>query len=395
MKWSRRVETDLAANRLTTTLRDLRAEGRPVLDLTLSNPTSAGFQYPPDLLAGLADPRALVYRPDPFGLVEARRAVASDYARKQIAVSPDRIVLTASTSDAYSLLFKVLCDPHDEVLVPRPSYPLFEHLTRLDAVVARSYDLEYHGVWSIDVSSIERAWSAATRAVLVVSPNNPTGSFIKGHELDRLAALCAAREAAIVADEVFGDYELAPGARRAAGQVLARHDVLAFGLGGLSKSIGLPQAKLAWMAAAGPERAVESALARLELAADTYLSVSTPVQAAAPELLERGAAVRDQIRARITTNYQHLVGLNVRQAGCAVLDAEGGWYAVLRVPSVDPEEDLVLALLTKEHVLTHPGYFFDFSTEAYLIVSLLPPEEAFREGIARVLRHLACKVACP
>jgi hypothetical protein len=329
-----------------------------------------------------------------LGLAAARRAVAADYARRRIVVSPDRIVLTASTSEAYSLLFKVLCDPGDEVLVPRPGYPLVEHLTRLDAVAARPYDLEYHGAWSIDRGSLERAWSPATRAVLVVSPNNPTGSFLTRPDLEWLAALCAAREAAIVVDEVFGDYAL-DGRHAEAGQALERHDVLAFALGGLSKSIGLPQAKLAWIAVTGPQTAVESALARLELAADTYLSVSTPVQAAAPELLERGRVVRDQIRARISSNHRHLAGLDVGPSGCTVLRAEGGWYAVLRVPSVDAEEDLVVTLLARDGVLTHPGYFFDFATEAYLVVSLLPEEEAFREGTARILRHFASGVGCP
>jgi alanine-synthesizing transaminase len=305
------------------------------------------------------------------------------------------VVLTASTSEAYSFLFKVLCDPGDEVLVPRPSYPLFEHLTRLDGVIAQPYDLEYHGTWSIDLTSVGRAWSPRTRAVLAVSPNNPTGSFLKQEELDRLADFCRAGEAAIIADEVFADYELVAGARQAAGRLLDSRDVLTFSLGGLSKSIGLPQAKLAWIAAAGSPSTVRAALARLELAADTYLSVSTPVQTAAAELLTRGGAVREQIHERITSNYRHLAAAASKESGCGALHAEGGWYAVLRVPSIGSEEDLVLTLLTNDGVLAHPGYFFDFPVESYLVVSLLPTEAAFRDGMARVLRHLACKLARP
>ncbi len=394
VKWSRRVEGDLTANALTTTVRAMAAEGRPVIDLTLSNPTSAGLEYPPDLLDPLAAPRGLVYHPEPFGLAEARQAVAADCLRRGIRVPDERIVLTASTSEAYSLLFKVLCDPGDVVLVPRPGYPLLDHLTRLDAVVSRAYDLEYHGSWSIDFDSIERAWSPGTRAVVTVSPNNPTGSRIKRHELERLAALCAARGAALIADEVFVDYPLAPDVDRAAGVPAQCDTCLSFSLGGLSKSIGLPQIKLAWIIAAGPAAIVRDALSRLELAADTYLSVSTPVQVAARELLERGAVVREQIRVRVTSNYRYLVGAAVADSGCAVLHADGGWYAVLRVPAVAAEEELVLALLERDGVLTHPGYFFDFRTEAFLIVSLLPPDEAFRAGVTRIVRHFACRMDC-
>jgi aspartate/methionine/tyrosine aminotransferase len=390
VKWSRRVEADLAPNRLDRALRALQAEGRPIIDLTLSNPTRAALSYPPDLLAGLAGPRALVYSPEPLGLPAAREAIAADYARRGVAIPPERIVLTASTSEAYSLLFKILCDPGDEVLVPRPSYPLFEHLTRLDATSPRPYDLEYHGAWSMDFASIEGAWSPRTRAVLAVSPNNPTGSFVKRHELEHLATLCAARGAAIIADEVFADYELIPGARQMAGQVLDCRDGLVFSLGGLSKSIGLPQAKLAWIGAAGSASTVQAALARLEIAADTYLSVSTPVQTAAAELLTRGAAIREQIQARVTSNYQQLRACGAETPACGVLRSEGGWYAVLRVPSLVSEEDLVLALLTKDGVLTHPGYFFDFPSASYLVVSLLPTEATFREGVTRVFRHFAC-----
>lgn len=385
--FSRRIDGNLTPNRLSRAVARARAEQSGFTDLTESNPTCAGFDYPLDLLTPLADPRGLTYSPRPCGGEKARRVVAGEYARRGIEVHADRIVLTASTSEAYALLFKVLCDPADEVLVPRPSYPLFEHLTRLDAVVARPYDLEYHGTWSVDLASVERAWSTGTRAVLIVSPNNPTGSFISRFELDRIAEICAARGAAVIADEVFADYELLGGAAARAGQVMARRDVLAFSLGGLSKSAGLPQVKLGWMAVAGPDAAVSNALDRLELVSDTYLSVSTPVQVAAAELIARGAAVRTQIQARVTTNYQQLVAQAQSVPACHVLAAEGGWYGVIQVPSLASEEELVLDLLTRDRVLVHPGYFFDFPRESYLVVSLLAPVAAFDEGISRLFAH--------
>jgi aspartate/methionine/tyrosine aminotransferase len=363
-----------------------------LIDLTESNPTRAGFEYPPDLLAPLGEARGLRYAPSPLGAMDARRAVAADYERQGVTVLPERIVLDASTSDGYSLLFKLLANEGDEVLVPRPSYPLFDHLTRLDLVVTRYYDLDVHGSWSIDFASLERAITRRTRAVLVVSPNNPTGSFIAADELDRLAAICAPRDIAIIADEVFADYELEPGAASRAGRVATRRDVLSFALGGLSKSVGLPQVKLGWMAVGGPDRLAAEALERLELVCDTYLAVSTPVQLAAAELLHRGAAVRSQIASRIVANYRALQTAVAGAPSCRVLRSEGGWYAVLQVPSLESEEDLVLRLLA-DGVLTHPGYFFDFPRESFLIVSLLPPEASFADGVSRVLRHFDCAVS--
>ena len=384
-------------------VRARRARGDAFIDLTESNPTRAGFDYPSDLLAPLGDARGLRYAPSPLGTIDARRAVAADYARQGIEVPPERIALTASTSDGYSLLFKLLADAGDEVLVPRPSYPLFEHLTRLDLLVPRHYDLDPHGDWAIDFAGLEEAITPRTRAVLVVSPNNPTGSFIAAAELDRLAAICAPRGIAIIADEVFADYELTPGAAARAGRLVGGlagdglktvscDDVLSFTLGGLSKSIGLPQVKLGWMAVGGPGALVTPALERLELICDTYLAVSTPVQLAAAHLLSRGAAVRSQISTRIAANYRTLRTRAAGASSCRALSSDGGWYAVLQVPSLEPEEDLVLRLLD-DGVLTHPGYFFDFPRASFLILSLLPPEASFADGVSRVLRHFDCTVS--
>ena len=365
-----------------------RREGRPIIDLTASNPTRAGFEYPQDLLAPLSHCRGLTYAPEPFGAIDARQAIAEDYARRGVRANPERMVLTSSTSEAYSLLFKLLMVPGDEVLVPRPSYPLFELLTSLDGVVARHYELEYHGVWSIDLESVDRAWSPRTRALLVVTPNNPTGSFVRRQELDCLAARCASRGAALIADEVFADYVLDPVAAGNAGRILASEEALVFALGGLSKSVGLPQVKLGWIAAAGDDRVVSDALSRLEIVCDSYLSVSTPVQLAARELLERGAVVRAQIASRIAGNDERLLALALNAPACTVIPTEGGWYAVVQVPTLRSEEELVLELLNIDGVLAHPGYFFDFARESFVVVSLLPPEDQFAIGVERLFARV-------
>ncbi len=370
---------------MSRTLAEMRRHGVPIIDLTESNPTRAGFAYDADLLAPLGDPRGLTYRPDPLGVIDARQAVSDDFARRGLTVGIERIALTASTSEAYSLLFKLLCDPGDEVLIPQPSYPLFEHLTRLDGVRAVPYRLEYHGRWSIDLASVEQGLSARTRAMLIVNPNNPTGNFVSATDLEAVAELCGSRDIAVISDEVFADYELQHEARVQRGQLSRRTDVLGFTLGGLSKSIGLPQAKLGWVAVSGAPTVCSEAMALLELECDTYLSVSTPVQLAARELLVRGTLVREEIQRRTRANLARCAALVTDVPACRLLHAEGGWYGVIQVPSLSSEEDLALSLLVDSQVLMHPGYFFDFATESFLIASLLTPEDAFATAVSRVL----------
>ena len=384
--FSNRVPDDRAPTRVARALEAARTRG-PLLDLTISNPTRAGIPYPADLLRPLADPAALRYRPEPFGLEDARAAVAGTYAQRGLAIDRERIVLTASTSEAYSILFKLLCDPgRSDVLTPVPSYPLFDHLARLDGAGQQRYALEYHGAWTIDSASLDRAWTDDTRAVLAVSPNNPTGSVLTAEDADELASRCAARGAALIVDEVFWDYPLRdafvePPALRVPPCLVAR-------LGGLSKRAGLPQVKLGWIALDGPPALVAQALERLELIADTYLSVSTPVQIAARSLLRDSEPVRATILARVRGNDAVLRRLAGASSAVGVLAADGGWSAVLRVPATRSEEALVLELLDRDAVVTHPGYFFDFAHEAFLVISLLPEPDVFARGVARILERV-------
>jgi alanine-synthesizing transaminase len=380
-----RFPVSFEPNPLTLAVRRARATGRPLLDLTLTNPTRAGFDYPSELLQPLASDVALSYDPDPFGLLAARQAIAADYFRRGTHAHPDQIVLTASTSEAYAWSFKLLCRPlGDAVLIPTPSYPLFDHLTRLDGVRSIPYRLEHHGRWAIDLDTVEQSWSEEVRAVLVVSPNNPSGSTVTRDELAALGSRCAYYGAALIVDEVFADYPLRQGALE---PLEMPADCLTIRLGGLSKSAGLPQVKLAWMAVSGPEAIARRAMEEIELIADTYLSVSTPVQVAAPALIASGARVRGQILERVRRNDAALAAAAARHPSIQVLRPDAGWSAVLRVPSTQPEEDLAIALLENDGVLAHPGFFFDFSSECYLVVSLLPDAETFDEGVRRILER--------
>jgi aspartate/methionine/tyrosine aminotransferase len=385
--FSSRLSFDVPANRLSAALAHLRGAHVAFDDLTESNPTKVGLTYPPRLLDALAAPSGLRYEPQALGTKTARQAIAADLRRRGLPTPADRVVVTASTSDAYSLLFKLLCDPGDEVLVPAPSYPLFEYLAHLDSVAVRPFRLDYHGEWAIDLDSLRRQASPRAKAVVVVNPNNPTGSYVKRQELDALATFCAAHGLALIGDEVFAEYVLDADLRRTV-SVLAQRKALTFSLGGLSKSLGLPQLKLGWMAVGGPDELARQAVDRLELIADTYLSVGTPVQEALPSLLNYGAVVRTLIRERVTRNYRALRELAAKHPSVTVLPSEGGWYAVLQVAAMQTEESIVLQLLEQDRVLVHPGYFFDFPREAFLVASLLPQAEVFDRAIARVLARV-------
>ncbi|MES1174604.1 MAG: pyridoxal phosphate-dependent aminotransferase [Myxococcales bacterium] len=381
--FSARTLHDSEPNALTRALRARRAAGLPVCDLTQSNPTVTGLPYAEGrLLQSLADPRALTYEPESFGLPSARQAVRGLMCEAGFDVPEARILLTSSTSEAYAFLFKLLCDPGDEVLIPRPSYPLFEHLARLEHVAATSYALAYDGAWHIDFDSLRRALSPRTRAIVVVNPNNPTGSFLKQDELEVLSRFGLP----LISDEVFSSFALGPDPRRAE-SVLAAQGALCFALGGLSKLAALPQMKLAWTCIAGPSSELAQALPRLELIADTFLSPNTPVQQALPEILEARAPVQRALCARIAQNLAVLQRA-LRGSAAAPLFLEGGWYATVRLPALRGETEWVLGLLEDDGVLAQPGWFYDFLDGAHLVLSLITEEATFALGVARIAERV-------
>ncbi len=379
-RFSERSAFDLARNELSEALTRVRSAGRRVLDLTESNPTRAALPYEaPAILGSLGARGVLVYEPASFGLVAAREAVAS-----HLGVAPGRVVLTASTSEAYAFLFKLLCDPGDEVLVPIPSYPLFEHLARLETVRPVPYRIAYDGAWHLDLDSVRTAVGPRTRAIVLVTPNNPTGSILKRGELAALAELGLP----IVSDEVFAGYTLdARTEPPRASSALEAQGALVFALGGLSKLAALPQMKLAWTVVGGPDALAGAALARLEIIADAFLSIGAPVQHALPALLASRTGVTAEIVARTRDNLAFLRGALGGKA-TSVLDVEAGWYATLRVPGTRSEEQWTLVLLEQDGVYVHPGHFFDFESEAYLVASLLTPQAVFREGIERLVARV-------
>ena len=385
--WSRmfshRTDWKLSPNRFTQAQQELRAAGREVLDLTISNPTRADLHYDPEtILQALVNPEAMDYDPQPKGLRSAREAVAGYYGKQHNDIDPESIVLTTSTSEGYSYVFRLLCNVEDEILVPKPSYPLFEFLADLQDVKLVPYPLLYDHGWQIDFPSLYKAVNHRTRAVVVVHPNNPTGSFVADKERSVLNQFCHEYNLALVADEVFLDYAH-DGAARAT--FADNREALTFTLSGLSKISGLPQMKLAWIVTSGADEQVSAALARLEVIADTYLSMNAPIQLAAPVLLEQRHSVQPLVLDRVRANLSELDRGLAKQKSCRRLDVEGGWYAVLRVPVTQSDEDLAIEILRKHSVLVHPGHFYDFPNDGYLIVSLITSLQDFRKGTAKVL----------
>lgn len=391
MKFAQRTGWNLSLNLYSQAVERHRAGGHPLLDLTASNPTTVGFEYEPaKILAGLSTADALRYRPEARGLQAAREAVCSYYRERGEAVTPEQLLLTTSTSEGYSFLFRLLCDPGDEVLIPTPSYPLFQFLADLQDVRLVPYPLFYDHGWQIDLAALRECLSARTKAIIVVHPNNPTGSFVHGGEREQLNRICAGHGLALIVDEVFLDFAHA-GFKGAGAQAsfAANREALTFTLSGLSKIAGLPQMKFAWVNASGPEEIRDQALARLEVIADTYLSMNAPVQLAASAMLESRHGFQCQLNARVAANLSDLDRQLAAQSLCSRLVIEAGWYAVLRVPALGPDEDLAIRLLEKEDVLVHPGHFYDFRREGHLVVSLITPEAEFREGISRLLRSIS------
>jgi aspartate/methionine/tyrosine aminotransferase len=381
--FAERTNWNLAGNRLSEALARHRASGKRLYDLTASNPTECGFAYESEvILAALQNPAALLYEPNAKGLVSARLAITEYYSARNIRVSADDIVLTTSTSEAYSFVFRLLCNPGDEVLIPAPSYPLFAFLADIQDVKLVRYPLVYDHGWQIDFHSLRQAITPRTRGVIVVNPNNPTGHFIKENELAKLNELCAARELALIADEVFLDFALGD-ARPVT--FAGNRGALTFAMSGLSKIAGLPQMKMAWLMASGPEGLKQRALERLEIIADTYLSPNAPVQLATPTLLGMRGGFQKQLMTRVRQNLAELGRQLERQKACTRLELEGGWYAVLRVPAVQTDEEMATALLDAKDVYVHPGHFFDFGGDGFLVLSLITREAEFAEGMKRLL----------
>ncbi len=384
--FSQRTNWRLSPNSLTRAIEEARASGREILDLTISNPTEAGILPDSEIvLAALANPEAMHYDPQPRGLLGAREAVCRYYreAHEVFDLDPDRLILTTSTSEAYSYVFRLLCNPGDEILVPKPSYPLFEFLADLADVKLVPYPLLYDHGWQIDFDSLYKAASSRSRAVILVHPNNPTGSYVSASETAALNGFCLDHDLALIVDEVFLDYAH-DGASRSS--FVANDNALTFTLSGVSKISALPQMKLAWVAASGPKKAVTEAGARLEVIADTFLSLNTPVQLAAPVLLDQRKQIQPIVLDRLRVNLAELDRQLAGHPSCARLQVEGGWYAVLRVPARGTDEDLAVGLLRKMGVIVHPGHFYDFAGEGRLVLSLITGPVEFREGVARVLQ---------
>jgi len=377
-----RTNWNLKPNRLAEALVQHKASGRRLLDLSASNPTECGFKYDaPAIMRSLCTPASLQYRPDPKGVKSAREAVSAYYAERGERIAVDDLILTASTSEAYSFVFRLLCNPGDELLIPTPGYPLFDFLADVNDVKLTRYALFYDHGWHIDMHALKQAITTRTRGIIVVHPNNPTGHFTKLEEVAQLNQICSTNRLAIIADEVFLDFTLGSAQK----SFVANAGALTFAMSGISKISGLPQMKFAWLAVNGSEMERREALARLEMIADTYLSLNAPIQLAAPTLLKQRAAFQQQLMVRVRKNLSELDSRLAERQHVSRLAVEGGWYAVLRVPATRPDEGLALELLEKLGVYLHPGHYYDFSGDGYLVVSLITPEQDFHEGMGRIL----------
>ena len=387
--FSERTDWELAQNRFTQALEQVRARGAKVLDLTVSNPTRVWLHYEEQTILGaLASPRSLDYDPQSKGLREARAAVAG-YYREEHNIShldAEQIVLTTSTSEAYSFVFRLLCNARDELLVPKPSYPLFEFLADLQDVRLMPYELIYDHGWQMDFPSMEKTVTARTRGVVVVHPNNPTGSYVQAGEVEMLNSFCREHQVAVIADEVFLDYGLGS---TIYASFAGNREVLTFTLSGLSKIAALPQMKVAWVVTSGPSAEAAEAMGRLDVIADTYLSMNAPVQWATPTLLEQRKNIQPQLRERIKANLAELDRQLAAQKACQRLGVQGGWNAVLRVPVTRSDEELAIELLLENSVLVHPGHFYDFPSDGFLVLSLIAPAREFAEGVSAVLEKLS------
>ena len=384
MIFSSRTPDDLSPNALSRALEKIRPQD--LIDLTQSNPTLCGFDYPADLLSGLAGPESSRYQPQALGGPKAREAVALFLNSKGQKVHPDNIVLTASTSEAYSFLFKLFADPGDALLIPTPGYPLLDHLAALEGLKTIPYPLKPQPDWPLDLEFIRGVQNPNIKGFITINPHNPTGALLGKRDREALAEICAQRGWMAISDEVFEDYLSVPSP-----PPWIPGGILSFRLGGLSKSLGLPQLKLSWMILQGPEPLLGVCKERLELIADTYLSVNTPVQALLPDLLPRAGVIQKQIQGRISENRSFLAGEMQKNGSLKLWPSQGGWYALVEMLGKDKnDEAVVLGLLEEQKLLAHPGGFYDFPAPGrFLVISLLPKPDLFQEGIRRLAKYLA------
>ncbi|HBR14856.1 MAG TPA: hypothetical protein DD723_04840 [Candidatus Omnitrophica bacterium] len=387
-QFAKRTDWPLASNQLGHVLEQLRKENIPVIDLTESNPTQGGFVYPEQkILEALGDVKNLTYTPASEGLLKAREAVSRYYQEKSLDVPPERILLTSSTSEGYSYLFRLLANPGERILFPQPSYPLFQFLVDLNDIEMVNYPLYYaKGRWQMDFERLEEGIDINTKAIVIVNPNNPTGSFLRAEDIKVLNAICRKRRLALICDEVFGDYVL--NNRENYISLAGNEEALTFVLSGISKTLGLPQMKLSWIVMSGPRDLVQAARERLEIISDTYLSVNTPVQHALSTWLPLRQEIQKDILNRVQQNYAFIQHLSEDSLYCRLLHIDGGWYGILRIPDWHSEEAWVLLFLREEHILVHPGYFFDFEEETYIVLSLLCPVDDFQKGIRRLFKRV-------
>ncbi|MGD0589609.1 MAG: pyridoxal phosphate-dependent aminotransferase [Bacteroidota bacterium] len=385
--FSSRTNWNTTPNRLSGLAAEKRLRGESITDLTESNPTKCEFSYPSkEILSALTEPSIVLYQPEPRGLLSARKAIAEYYAMHGIAITPEQIILTSSTSEAYSFLFKLLCDVGDEVVIPQPSYPLFEYLCQLNDITLRQYRLAYDGEWHIDFASLRAQFSDRTRAIVLVHPNNPTGSYLKQNEFDRICSLASEHHLSLIADEVFGSYDISSDVH-CANILTSQSFVPLFSLNGISKLLGLPQLKLSWIVVDGNLQQRDEALNRLDIIADTFLSVNTPVQVALPKLLRCSSDIGNQIRLRIQTNYRLLQKV-FADSSTSVLRAEGGWYAVLQLPQKYSDDTWAEEILTRQNILVQPGHFFDMEQKSCIVISLLSVSDLFDDALLRLQRFI-------
>jgi alanine-synthesizing transaminase len=389
--FSSRTDWNTTPNRLSGLTTEKHLRGESIVDLTESNPTKCKFYYPNEkILSALTEPSILSYQPEPRGLLGTRKAIAEYYAEQGIVIAPEQIILTSSTSEAYSFLFKLLCNAGDEVVVPQPSYPLFEYLCQLNDITLRNYRLAYDGEWHIDFASLQAQFSERTRAIILVHPNNPTGSYLKQNDFDRIYSLASEYHLSLIADEVFGSYNISPDVH-CANILTSQSLVPMFSLNGISKLLGLPQFKLSWIVIDGNLQQRDEALNRLDIIADTFLSVNTPAQIALPKLLHSALDVRNQIRLRVQTNYKLLQNI-FKDSSTSVLRAEGGWYAILQLPQKYSDDNWAEEILTHQNILVQPGHFFDMEQKSCIVISLLPISSLFEDALLRLQRFIKDKI---